>query len=239
MVTTNKGINSLSLILPAYNEENNLIEVVEQALTILNELVDDYEIIIVNDGSYDRTGEMAEELARKNPRIRVFHHRYNQGYGATLRDGILQAGGEWIFICDADQQFDLREINKFLPRVAKYDLLIGYRIRRQDPIYRRILALVYRYFLLLLFGLKVRDVDCAFKLIRRHLFQNSPLISRGAFVSAEILLRGREKGAKIKEIGVHHYPRLSGKSHGANWKVVLQTFREMYNFKKQKFSSGK
>lgn len=239
MVTTTNRINSLSLILPAYNEENNLRKVVEQALSVLGELIDDYEIIIVNDGSYDRTGEIAEDLARKNPHIRIFHHPYNQGYGATLRDGILQARKEWIFICDADQQFDLREINKFLPLAGNYDFVIGYRIRRRDPVYRRILALVYRYFLLLLFGLKVRDVDCAFKLMRRHILQNSTLMSGGAFVSAELLLRSREKGAKIKQIGIHHYPRLTGKSHGANWKVVMQTFREMYKFKIQKFPSGK
>lgn len=231
MVNAARGIN-LSLILPAYNEENNLNKVVEQALTVFNEMVDDYEIIIVNDGSNDRTGEIAEALARENSHIRVFHHSYNQGYGVTLKDGILQATKEWIFLTDADQQFNLRELNKYLPLTPNNDLLIGYRIRRQDPSYRLIIALVYRYCLRLFFGLKVRDVDCAFKLIRRHFLWNSPPKSQGAFLSAEILLRCKEEGAKIKEIGVHHYPRLAGKSHGANWKVIIKTFCEMYHFKK-------
>ncbi len=221
--------HSLSVFFPAYNEEENIESTVEQATDVLSSLDIEYEIIVVNDGSSDRTGEIAERLSLTDPRIRVINHDPNQGYGAAVWSGIQAARYEYVFFTDADLQFDLREIPLLLEHVPEHDVVLGYRADRQDPFIRLVNAKGWNILNRLLFGLKVKDIDCAFKLFKTKLVQNLPIESRGAMMSAELLIRLKQKGVKFKEVPVTHLPRMYGEATGAKPAVILRAFRELFS----------
>jgi len=221
------GVTSLSVFFPAYNEEENIESSVKQADAVLRTLVSDYEIIVVNDGSKDRTGEIAEELALKNPRVRVVHHNPNQGYGAAVWSGIQAAEKEYIFFTDADLQFDLSEIKYLVEHAQDHDVVIGYRAKRRDPFMRLVNAKGWNVLNRILFGLRVRDIDCAFKLFKRDLVKNLPIASRGAMMSAEFLIRLSRQGVTFKEVPVTHLPRVKGSPTGAKPSVIARAFKEM------------
>lgn len=222
-----KKIKELSVFFPCYNEEKNMTKLVEQTLEVLGDLVEDYQIIIVNDGSTDRTQEVAEELAFRHKNVEVQNHPTNQGYGAALRTGFKSANRELVFYTDGDNQFDIRELSLLLSVRDKYDIISGYRIKRQDQFIRKLNAGIFNIALLLLFGLRIKDVDCAFKLYKRELFDQIEILSQGALVDAEILIKARKLGYTIGQVGVHHYPRVAGKQTGASLKVILRAFKEI------------
>ena len=225
-------VNSLSVFFPAYNEESNIENTVTKALSILPGVARQWEIIVVDDGSSDRTGPIVEAMATEERRIRLITHERNRGYGAGLKSGLYNARYELIAFTDADGQFDLAEIDRFLETKEKTgaDLVIGYYLKRQVPLYRILGSkLLWEPSVYLLFGLKVRDIDCGFKLIDRKVVEEITDLEseRGPFISSEFLIKAKKAGFRIVEIGVHHYPREGGKATGASLKVIVSGFKEL------------
>lgn len=219
---------SLSIFFPCYNEEANVERVTRAALETAQKVADDYEVIIVNDGSRDGTGEIGDRLAAEDPRVRCVHNRPNQGYGGAVQTGLRSATKEWIFFTDGDGQFDLNEIPKLVELLDRCDFAVGYRIKRADSLMRKLNAWAWGTLVRAKFGLKVRDIDCAFKLLPKKLFDEIKLDSRGALISTELLARAAYKGYRIAEVGVHHFPRTAGTQTGAKLRVILRAFRELF-----------
>ncbi|MEJ2649930.1 MAG: glycosyltransferase family 2 protein [Sedimentisphaerales bacterium] len=231
-------VRSLSIFFPCYNEQENVTRTIKQALEVLDKLGLDFEIIIVDDGSSDETGKIADEISRGDTRIKVVHHPGNLGYGAALQSGFKAASKEYVFYTDGDGQFDLKELPPLLPLMKEYDIVSCYRINRRDPLIRKINAWCWTKLVCTLFNMKIRDIDCAFKLYKREIFDNIKLSSTGALIDAEILARASRKGYKITQKGVHHFPRSAGVQTGANPRVILRAFKELFKLHKQ-ISSGK
>jgi glycosyltransferase involved in cell wall biosynthesis len=224
---------SISVFFPCYNEQDNLVRVVKQALEVLEKLKADFEIIIVDDGSSDRTGQIADELAGQDERVKVVHHRTNLGYGAALQSGFKAATKELVFYTDGDGQFDINEMPPLLGLMEQYDIVSCYRLNRQDNLVRKINGWCWTKLVCLLFGMKIRDIDCAFKLYKREVFDNIKLISTGALIDAEILARAVHKGYRVTQQGIHHYPRTAGAQTGANLRVILRAFKELLRLRSQ------
>jgi glycosyltransferase involved in cell wall biosynthesis len=217
----------LSLVLPAHNEEPNIRTVVEEAAQVLPTAFTDYEVIVVNDGSKDRTLEIAQALTSENSHVRVVNHPVNQGYGAALTSGFNAATGDYIMFMDSDRQFDINDIHGLTPFVAEYDIVAGYRIKRNDPAHRLLNAKIFGLAVTLLFNLGVRDIDCAFKIMRADVLKGINLQSPGALINTEILAKAKAQGRSIYQVGVNHYPRLEGEQSGASLKVVMRAFFEI------------
>lgn len=222
----NKNI-SLSIFFPAYNEEANIGATIKTALDVAEQLNIPYEIIVVNDGSKDKTAEIAASFSRQYPQVRVINHPVNQGYGAAVLSGIKAAKYSHVFFTDADLQFDLYELYKLLEFVPDYQAVLGYRAKRRDPWMRLANAKGWNILNRLLFGLQVKDIDCAFKLFKTDVVQNLPVKSRGAMLSAEILINLQRRGVAFKEVPVTHLPRVAGSPTGAKPAVILRAFKEM------------
>lgn len=223
------AIKNLSVFFPCVNEEGNLEETVRKAIGFLQRLKLEYEIIIVNDGSTDKTGQIADKLAGQNPNIKVIHHPKNLGYGEALKSGFYNAKFDTIVYTDGDRQFDFSEVTKFIDKLGDADLIIGYRIKRRDPFFRLLFAKGWTLALFAFFRLNLRDVDCGFKMIKRQVLEKIPRLSsqRGAMINAELAIKTKKAGFKISEVGVNHYPRLSGKPTGANIKVIFKSFVDL------------
>ena len=217
----------ISLVLPAHNEEPNIRTVVEEAAEVLPTAFTDYEIVVVNDGSKDRTLEIAQALAEENPHVRVVNHPVNRGYGAAVTSGFNAATGDFIMFMDSDRQFDINDIHLLTPYVPDYDIVAGYRIKRNDPAHRLLNAKLFGTAVRLLFDIKVRDIDCAFKVMRGEVLRGINLESPGALINTEILAKANVQGCNLTQVGVNHYPRLEGEQSGASVKVVLRAFWEM------------
>ena len=219
---------SISVVFPAYNEEVNLPRAIAQAERCLQSLTDDWEIIVVNDGSRDGTGQILEDLCRENPRLKGIHHEgKNRGYGAALRSGIQSATKDLLFFSDSDLQFHLAELPLLLLWIEQYDAVIGYRGKRSDPFYRKCNAFGWKMLVRLLLGLNVRDIDCAFKLFRTSMFRVISIDAVGAMVNTDILVQAMRMGFKIKEVPVTHFRRVHGSPTGANLRVVVKAFKEL------------
>ncbi|MBA2633525.1 MAG: glycosyltransferase family 2 protein [Chloroflexi bacterium] len=222
----------LTFFFPAYNEEENVEETVRRALSEIGPLVGgSLEVLIVDDGSTDRTPQLADALVAADPRVRV-HHQANRGYGGALRAGFANASGELIGFSDGDLQFDLAEMSRLLDRLGdpggrRVGAVIGYRIKRRDPPHRIFIAKTYNAIVSVLFGLRVRDIDCAMKLFRREVFDGLPLETESPFLSAELLIKCRARGEWIVQVGVNHYPRAAGTNTGASFRKILRTFRDI------------
>jgi glycosyltransferase involved in cell wall biosynthesis len=223
----------LSAFFPAYNEAENVERMVDAFRSVLPQVAEDYEIIIVNDGSKDKTREIADRLARGDQRIRAVHHEKNQGYGAAVRSGIKACTREYLFFTDGDGQFDVSQLSSLVQLVPHYDGVIGFRLNRQDSWVRKFNAWAWNQLVRLLLGLKVRDIDCAFKLFHRKVFKDIELEYSGAMISTEMLVKIKDKGFKLQEVGVLHSPRLAGKQTGANIRVILRAFKELFQFYKK------
>lgn len=221
-------IGSISVFFPCYNEQENVWRTVEKAVAVLEGLKTDFEIIIVDDGSGDATGKIADELASTDSRIKVVHHASNLGYGAALQSGFRAASKKIVFYTDGDGQFDISEMPALLDLLKDYDIVSCYRIKRQDSFVRKVNAWCWTKLVCLLFGMKVRDIDCAFKLYKREIFDNIKMSSAGALIDTEILARATGKGYSLVQRGVSHYPRRAGEQTGANLKVILRAFRELF-----------
>lgn len=217
----------LSLVFPIFDEEANVAPLLEAAHNTASRLTPDYEIILVDDGSRDGSAAVIDEWCARNPRSRVVRHASNTGYGAALRSGLREARGHWIFFSDADLQFDLSEIELLLAHTHEYDIVAGYRARRSDPIHRRVIAFVWGMIVRVLFGLRVRDIDCAFKVFRREVIEAIPIESIGAFVNTEILVRARAHDFSIHQVPVSHRERRHGEQTGARPRVMLRAIIEL------------
>jgi glycosyltransferase involved in cell wall biosynthesis len=222
----------LTFFFPAYNEEENVDTTVRRALDEIGPLVDgSIEVLIVDDGSSDRTPELADALAAADPRVRVYHQA-NRGYGGALRAGFANSRGELISFSDGDLQFDLKEMSRLLDRLndetkPRVDGVIGWRIKRRDPPHRIFIAKTYNAIVSIAFGLHVRDIDCAMKLFRREVFDGMRLDTDSPFLSAELLIKLRARGEKLAQVGVTHYPRAAGTNTGASFAKILRTFRDI------------
>jgi glycosyltransferase involved in cell wall biosynthesis len=225
-------VERLSWFFPAHNEEANLEGLVGEAMGVLPTLADTWEIIVVDDGSRDRTPEMADRLAAANPdRVRVVHHPVNRGYGAALRSGFGAARYDLVAFTDGDRQFRVADVARLTARLSQPDApdaVAGYRIRRADPLVRTVYARIYRLANRIFFGLRVRDVDCACKLFRREALRGIRVESGGAFFSAELLIKLRASGRSLAEVGVPHYPRTAGSPTGAKPSVVFRAVKDFW-----------
>jgi glycosyltransferase involved in cell wall biosynthesis len=221
----------ISAVIPAYNEEANLEQSVGRMATALEANARGFEIIVVDDGSHDGTAAVLERLKGAHANLRVIRHPVNRGYGAALRSGFDAARFAWIFLMDADNQFDPAEVEVLLARAADADIVAGYRKQRRDPLLRRLNAWAFFTMVRLLFGRLVRDVNCAFKLIRRDLITRMALHTEGALINTEMLVLARQLHARVVEVPVHHYPRTAGKQTGANIRVVIRAFAELLAFR--------
>jgi len=219
---------SISVFFPCYNEQDNVARTVEAALAVLEKLNADFEVIIVDDGSSDATGRIADEIAGRNSNVLAVHHRRNLGYGAALQSGFKAATKKLVFYTDGDGQFDINEMPPLLPLMRQFDIVSCYRLNRQDNLLRKVNGFCWTKLVCLLFGLRVRDIDCAFKLYKREIFDNIELSSAGALIDAEILARAARKGYTITQRAVHHYPRAAGTQTGANLMVILRAFKELF-----------
>ena len=219
---------SISVFFPCYNEQGNIARTAQRAIDVLQKLGADYEVIIVDDGSSDATAKIADEIAGKNSRVKVVHHPTNLGYGAALQSGFKAATKELVFYTDGDGQFDISELPPLLPLIKQYDIVSCYRLNRQDSLIRKLNGWAWTKLVGLLFNMKVRDIDCAFKLYKREIFDNIRMSSSGALIDAEILARAVRKGYTITQRPVHHYPRTAGVQTGAKLRVILRAFKELF-----------
>jgi glycosyltransferase involved in cell wall biosynthesis len=225
--TTERLLESVSVILPAHNEEDNIVEAVRQALAAAEPVSERQEVIVVDDGSSDGTAALAASLAERDSRVHLVRHERNRGYGSAVRSGIRAARMDWVLLTDADLQFDLTQLAEFAAHTGEAPLVIGYRAQRSDPLIRRINARGWNGLVHVLFNLSVRDVDAAFKLIRRSTLDGIELVATGAAVDAELLAKAIERGAELVELPVRHRPRIAGAPSGANLRVIVRAFREV------------
>jgi len=225
-------VGEISIFFPFFNEEENIEATTLRAVAAAERLGLDYEITLVNDGSKDRTSEIADRLAADNSRIRVVHHPVNLGYGAALQSGFRAAAKEWVFYTDGDGQFDIDQIETLLPLAEDHDIVNGFRIDRQDDFIRRLNAACWEWLVTRVLKFEARDVDSAFKLYRRDIFDRIEMKSTGALIDAEILARATHAGYSIGHVGVNHLPRAAGQQTGANLSVILRAFRELITLRK-------
>jgi glycosyltransferase involved in cell wall biosynthesis len=229
---------SLTITFPCYNEEANVERVTLAALKMGRRVAKDLEVVVVNDGSRDRTGEIADRLAAEHPEVRVVHNRPNKGYGGALAAGFRAATKDWVFYTDGDGQFDMEEIDRLLPLLSEYDIVSGYRMNRRDPLMRKFNAFCWGTLMRATFSLRVRDIDGAFKIYPRTLFDQIEMKSTGALIDTEVLARAQRLGYRIGQVGVTHYPRTAGEQTGANFKVILRAFREAWRLRGDIIKSG-
>lgn len=216
--------NSITAFFPAYNDGGTIASMVIAALKTLQKITDDYEVVVVNDGSADYTAEVLEELARQYPQVRVVHHAKNRGYGGALRSGFASARKEWIFYTDGDAQYDPHELLRLVDALREdVDIVNGYKISRQDPLHRIIIGRLYHYFVKFAFGFRLRDVDCDFRLIRRSVFDRVSLESDTGTICLEMVKKFQDAGFRFAEVPVHHFHRAYGKSQFFNFARLYRT----------------
>lgn len=227
-------VPELSYFFPAHDEAENIEGLVEESLATLPSLADRFEIVCVDDGSSDGTGAIADRLAAAHPDfVRVVHHPRNLGYGAAVRSGLAASRYSLVCFTDGDRQFRVADIGRLLHRLDESgaDVVVGYRLKRADPALRLAYARAYRLSLRLLFGLRVRDPDCACKLFRRTALEGIAVESDGAFLSAELLIKIGARGRRMVETGVPHHPRTAGRASGADPRVVLRAVRDFWRLR--------
>lgn len=223
-----KARPSVSVFFPAYNDAGTIASLVILAHMTVRKYSDDYEVIVVNDGSPDHTGELLDEMARVNPWLKVVHHAKNRGYGGALRTGFETASKELVLYTDGDAQYDPREFALLLDAYSDdVDFVNGYKISRNDPFHRKVIGRVYHHFVKLAFGLKVRDVDCDFRLIRRACFDAVTLTSPDGTLPLELVKKFHDAGFTFTEVPVHHFHRVYGQSQFFNWRRLVRVAREI------------
>ena len=224
---------SLSIVLPAHNEEATVESVVEEVYGVVQRLGMDYEIVLVSDGSTDRTGEIARVLARRIPNFRLVEHYPSRHYGGALKAGFAVATKELIAFFPADKQFVFSEIDRFLERMDEADIVSGYRANRQDNFIRKLNGFGWNMVVWLLFGYLCRDIDCGFKLFRREVLEHVALVTDWAPIDTELLAGAKARGYRIAEVEVTHLPRVVGKSTGADLEVIISAFRDLPRFRRR------
>jgi glycosyltransferase involved in cell wall biosynthesis len=221
------GVPSISAVIPAYNEERAIASTVEAVVAALAGLVDDFEVIVVDDGSRDATAGIVDTLRERLPSVRLVSHAANCGYGAALATGFAAATRDLLFLTDGDKQFDVRELAGFLPLLDRADLVIGYRRPRADPWVRRLYGWGWNALVNLFFGYTARDVDCAFKLFPRRVLAELNVHSTGHTFSPELIVKARRAGCRVAEVRVSHYPRLAGQPKGARPDAIIRALYEL------------
>ena len=216
---------SLSLVLPAHNEEENIGIVIDRAFEILPGFADDFEIIVVNDGSRDRTAAIIDELGRNHPEVRPHHHAVNRGYGGALTTGFKASTGDYVMFMDADRQFDIVDLGLLRPFIGKFDIVAGFRKERNDPFVRRMNAEIFNLAVRALFGVHLHDIDCAFKVFRGDQIRAIELTESGALINTEMQAKLRRQKASIQQVAVNHYPRVAGTATGGNLRVVFRAMK--------------
>jgi len=218
----------LSVFFPAYNDSGTIASMVIRTVKTASELTPDFEIIVVDDGSADGTADIADELARTYPQVRAVHHPINRDYGAALQTGFRSATKELIFYTDGDAQYDPTELTDLWQRMStEVDLVNGYKISRADPMHRIVIGRVYHYIVSVLFGLKLRDVDCDFRLMRRTIFERINLEKTSGIICVEMMKKIQDGGFRIVEVPVHHFHRAYGKSQFFNFRRLFRTGRDL------------
>ncbi|GCE19871.1 glycosyltransferase family 2 protein [Dictyobacter kobayashii] len=220
--------HSLSVVLPAYNEEAVIEKTITTVVAALKKWTDDFEIVVVNDGSKDHTRDIIERLIGDEPRIRLMQHSENRGYGAALVTGFHTVSKDLVFFMDSDGQFDIDDLEHFFPLIEKFDAVLGYRNPRHDHWMRKLNAWGWKQLVRLILGVRVRDLDCAFKLYHAEFFQTLNLETRGAMINAEIMYKFKREGYTYAQVGVKHLPRQEGQATGAKPQVIVRALRELF-----------
>lgn len=223
-----KKLSSLSVFLPTYNEEQNIAHVIEQIHAFLPKVASTFEILVINDGSTDRTKKIVTELQKNISSLKLISHGENRGYGSALKTGFKNSQHEWIFFTDSDNQFDIHELSLFVPFTKEYSVIIGHRKKRAEGPRRALFAYCFKLFIDVLFRLHVKDIDCAFKLLKRSAIIDLKLQSNGAFTTTEFLYLLKKKGLPFKQIPVTHFDRKFGNPSGNNVKVIIKAFQEAF-----------
>lgn len=227
------SVDSLSVFMPAYNEEKNVGKTISQVLEVLKNLnLQNYEVIVVNDGSKDDTGGVVRSWEKKDSHVRLVEHDKNKGYGEAVKTGFYSAKYDYLVFIDSDGQFDFSDIKKLIEKLNGVDIVVGYRTHRQDSLMRIINGWGWTQLSNVLFGLNVKDVDCAFKLFKRKVIDTIPHLesTRGAMINPEILAKSKKANFKIVQVGVKHFPRIEGKQTGAHFSVILNSFIDLLKF---------
>jgi glycosyltransferase involved in cell wall biosynthesis len=220
---------SLSIFFPAYNDAGTIASLVIIAHMTARKLTDDYEIIVVNDGSPDHTGELLDEMARQFRWLRIVHHEHNRGYGGALRTGFRSATKQLVFYTDGDAQYDPRELLSLYQALSEgVDFVNGYKIGRSDPLHRIVIGRLYHHFVKTAFGLRLRDVDCDFRLMRRSVFEKVELTRSSGVICVELMKKVQDQGFRIAQVPVHHYHRTYGKSQFFNFPRVFRTLVDLW-----------
>lgn len=216
------------MFLPSHNEEANVERVVRGYLDELPNVATDYEVIVVNDGSRDRTGQVAARLADENPHVKVVNHEVNRGYGGAVISGIRASTMPYVMLSDGDGQFVPKDVEKLAAFMPEFDVVVGRRARRADHLMRRINGVAWTQLVRVVLGVTISDIDCGFKMFKRELLDAMELRAHGAMISTELMARLIGRGARIKEVDVQHLPRTAGEQSGANLRVVMRAFRELF-----------
>jgi glycosyltransferase involved in cell wall biosynthesis len=227
-IEPSERLSGISVFLPCHNEEHNVVRVVNNFRGQLERFALKHEIIIVDDGSRDRTGQIADELAASSPAVKVVHHPVNRGYGGAVISGLKAASLPYVLLCDGDGQFDAAELARLVPMVPEYDVVVGRRVQRADRLIRRLNGRAWTALVRLLFGIQITDVDCGFKLFKREFVSDLDLHAGGAMISTELMVKLAARGARITEVEVGHLPRLAGEQSGASPRVILRAFAELF-----------
>lgn len=225
-MNTTAKLPGLTMFFPCYNEQANVAQVIQEALAVAQANADQYDVVIVDDGSKDETSAIVQKIAAQNPNVRLVRHTVNRGYGEALKSGFASAKYPWVFYSDGDRQFDLSEFPKLTSALANAGIVSGYRIVRADPWHRILNAKIFELALGVFMGLHVRDVDCAFKLYKREIFDKIQLKCSGALIDAEVLSKAQKKGYSIATVGVSHRPRVAGTQTGAKLHVIFRAMKE-------------
>jgi glycosyltransferase involved in cell wall biosynthesis len=219
-----ESLKSLSIFFPAYNDAATIPSMVISAFLTVQRITNDFEIIVVNDGSKDHTAELLNELQRLYPQVRVITHPQNRGYGAALRTGFSSASKEWVFYTDGDAQYDPRELVKLVEALeSNIDVVNGYKIERSDPLHRIIIGRLYHHIVRMIFGFRLRDVDCDYRLMRRSIFDKVQLTSTSGTICLEMVKKMQDFRYRFSEVPVHHYHRAHGKSQFFNFPRLFRT----------------
>ena len=225
----NNKISELSVFFPAVNEEESIEKTVIPAAEVLEKVANNWEIIIIDDGSIDSTGQISDNLSKSDSRIKVVHHKSNRGYGGALKSGFKNAKYKWVCFTDSDGQFDFSEVTKFIEKTEEADLILGYRLNRADSFLRKVFTFGWSLLARVLLGFTAKDYSCGFKLIKKEVFERvQPLVGEEKVTQIEMLVKAKRLGYKFTEIGVHHYPRKYGMATGAKVSVAFRSIVELF-----------
>jgi len=220
-------VPELSIFFPFWNEEKNIAKVVNDAIPVASKIAEKWEMIMIDDGSSDKTVEIAQKLAKTNSELRLITHKPNRGYGAALKEGLTNAKYELIVFTDGDGQFDFSEVIRFIEKIDKADMVIGYREKRRDQPFRHFLMILLKVWDFIFFGFYFRDIDCGFKMFKKEALKKiMPLKSEGAMITTEILAKAKKANLKIEQVRVNHYPRIYGDQSGGNTRVIVRAIKE-------------